>query len=476
MIDNAERTSDAFIDNELICRILSEAKNKAKDVAVVRSIIQKGREYHGLSAEETAVLLEVEQKELLDELMRAAAEVKNAIYGARVVLFAPLYISDFCVNNCAYCGYRKGNEKQERRRLSMEEIEKEVFALESLGHKRLALEVGEDPVNCSLDYVLEAIGKIYSVKEKNGSIRRINVNIAATTIEEYRKLNDAGIGTYILFQETYHRPTYEHMHPEGPKTDYNWHTTAMDRAMKAGIDDVGIGALLGLYDYKYETVAMFLHAGHLEKTFGVGPHTISVPRLRPAPGVNFENFPYLLKDNEFKKLVAIMRLSVPYTGIILSTRESPEMRDELIRFGVSQISAGSCVGVGGYQKVYGENNGSCQPGMQFETGDRRSPDEMAIELCRQDLIPSFCTACYRQGRTGDRFMSLAKSGQIQDVCLPNALLTLKEYLLDYASDEARKEGNLAIERHVKTIVKESIRLETVKRLKDIENGIRDLYF
>lgn len=476
MIDNAERTSDAFIDDTLICQMLAEAKTKAQDVGLVRSIIQKGREYLGLSAAEAAILLEVEQKELLDELMEAATVVKNAIYGARVVLFAPLYISNFCINNCSYCGYRQGNEKQNRRRLSMDEIEREVTILESLGHKRLALEAGEDPVNCSLDYLLESIGKVYAVKEKHGSIRRINVNIAATTIEEYRKLKEAGIGTYILFQETYHRPTYDRLHPTGPKKDYNWHTTAMDRAMKAGIDDVGIGALLGLYDYKYETVAMFLHARHLEDTFGVGPHTISVPRLRPASGMDLAKFPHLLNDDDFKKLVAIIRLAVPYTGIILSTRESAEMRNELIRHGVSQVSAGSCVGVGGYQVIYGETGSACGETMQFKTGDNRSPDEMVIMLCQQGFIPSFCTACYRQGRTGDRFMSLAKSGQIQDVCLPNGLITFKEYLLDYAGEEARSVGNLAIERHIATIPQENIRLETAKRLREIENGARDLYF
>ncbi|MDR1701320.1 MAG: [FeFe] hydrogenase H-cluster radical SAM maturase HydG [Sporomusaceae bacterium] len=479
MINNAERTSDAFIDDQLIKEILSAAKSKAQDAELVRSIIKKGREYHGLSAAETAVLLEVDEKDLVAELMQAASEVKQAIYGARVVLCAPLYISNYCVNNCNYCGYRQGNEKQERRRLSMEEIEKEVTILESLGHKRLALEVGEDPVNCTIDYVIEAIEKIYSVKEKHGSIRRINANIAATTVEEYRKLKAAGIGTYILFQETYHRPTYELMHPSGPKRDYNWHTTAMDRAMQAGIDDVGIGTLLGLYDYKYETVAMFLHAKHLEDTFGVGPHTISVPRLRPASGMDLAKFPHLLTDDEFKKLVAILRLAVPYTGIILSTRESPAMRNELIRHGISQISAGSCVGVGGYQEVYGENSvASAEPvkGMQFSTGDNRSTDEMITLLCQNGFIPSFCTACYRQGRTGDRFMSLAKTGQIQDVCLPNGLITFKEYLLDYGAEETKKAGNQAIEEHVKTIPDENIRLETVKRLQEIENGVRDLYF
>lgn len=483
MIKDSERTSDAFIDDQLICQMLAEAKEKVKDTDLVRSIIQKGRKHSGLTVDEVAVLLEIDQQpELMAELFNAAAEVKNAIYGTRVVMFAPLYISSFCINNCVYCGYRQGNEKQTRRRLSMDEIKEEVSVLESLGHKRLALEAGEDPVNCDLDYVIESIKKIYSIKDGNGSIRRVNVNIAATTIDEYKRLKEAGIGTYILFQETYHRPTYELLHPTGPKRDYNWHTTAMDRAMKAGIDDVGIGALLGLYDYKYETLAMFLHSQHLDKTFGVGPHTISVPRLRPASGMDLNKFPHMLKDEDFKKLVAVIRLAVPYTGLILSTRESAEMRNELIRYGVSQVSAGSCVGVGGYQKVYREEDCSdcSQAGnrqaMQFKTGDNRSPDEMTTMLCEQGFIPSFCTACYRQGRTGDRFMELAKIGKIQDVCLPNALLTFKEYLIDYADDKTKVAGEAAIENHIPTIPQENIRLETIKRLGQIENGVRDLYF
>lgn len=475
MIDNNQRTPDAFIDDSLIFRLLDEAKTKAEDKSAVRRIIAKAGEYHGLSAEEVAVLLEVRDPELLREMFTTAAKIKQAIYGTRIVLFAPLYISSYCVNNCTYCGYRTGNEAQLRRRLSLAEVKEEVEILESLGHKRLALEAGEDPVNCPLDYVLDVIKEIYSIKDGNGAIRRVNVNIAATTVEEYKKLHDAGIGTYILFQETYHRPTYAELHPTGPKHDYNWHTTAMDRAMQGGIDDVGIGVLYGLYDFKYETVAMFLHAEHLERTFGVGPHTISVPRIRPAGGMTLEQFPYLVDDDAFQKIIAIIRMAVPYTGIILSTRENQELRDELITYGVSQISAGSCTGVGGYHQTYKEPT-AANSGMQFETGDHRSPNEIIRMLCDKDYIPSFCTACYRQGRTGDRFMSLAKSGEIQNVCLPNALVTFKEYLLDYGDEATKAKGEALIERSLATIPEESVRSTTAKRLKEIEQGKRDLYF
>lgn len=474
MMNNAERTSDAFINDDLIATLLTAAQTKAGDSGYVRAIIAKAKNYHGLSAAEVAVLLKVTDTALLTELFAAAAQVKQAIYGARIVLFAPLYISSHCINNCAYCGYRTDNDEQLRRRLSLADIRQEVEILQSLGHKRLALEAGEDPVNCPVDYVIDAIREIYSIKNKNGSIRRVNVNVAATTIDEYRKLQAAGIGTYILFQETYHRPTYGAMHPAGPKRDYNWHTTAMDRAMQAGIDDVGIGVLYGLYDYQYETVAMFLHAEHLERTFGVGPHTISVPRLRPASSVTLEEFPHLVSDEQFEKLVAIIRLAVPYTGMILSTREAPGLRDKLIDYGISQISAGSCTGVGGYQHVY--QNHDQASGMQFETGDLRSPNEIIRMLCDKGFIPSYCTACYRQGRTGDRFMSLAKSGEIQNVCLPNALLTFKEYLIDYADDITRQAGESLITASLADISQPAVRLTTIERLRQITEGKRDLYF
>ncbi|MDR3565516.1 MAG: [FeFe] hydrogenase H-cluster radical SAM maturase HydG [Negativicutes bacterium] len=477
MIDEKQRTSDAFIDDTLIPRLLSEAKTKARDKAAVRRIIAKAAQYHGLSADEVAVLIEVEDSDLLQEMFSTAATVKEAIYGKRIVIFAPLYISSFCINNCVYCGYKSSNKEQLRRRLTLAEVKKEVEVLESLGHKRLALEAGEDPANCPIDYVTDVIKEIYSIKDGNGAIRRVNVNIAATTVEEYRKLIEAEIGTYILFQESYHRPTYAALHPSGPKRDYNWHTTAMDRAMQAGIDDVGIGVLYGLYDWKYETVAMFLHAEHLDQTFGVGPHTISVPRLRPAGNVNLTNFPHLVGDEDFKKIIAIIRLAVPYTGMILSTREDPELRDELINYGISQVSAGSCTGVGGYQQSQEEQ--TCAPsannGQQFEPSDQRSPNEILRMLCAKGFIPSFCTACYRQGRTGDRFMSLAKSGEIQNVCLPNALMTFKEYLLDYADETTRKVGEVLIAESLASIPQEDTRAFTARRLKEIEEGKRDLY-
>jgi 2-iminoacetate synthase len=478
MIDEKERTTDSFIDDELIRRLLAEAVVKAGDPAAVRKIIAKAREYHGLSAAEVAVLLEVKDPELLREMYSAAAAVKEAIYGKRIVLFAPLYISSHCVNNCVYCGYKQSNKEQLRRRLTLPEVKREIEIMESLGHKRLALEAGEDPVNCPIDYVVDVIKEIYSVKDGNGSIRRVNVNVAATTIADYRKLKAAEIGTYILFQETYHRPTYAALHPSGPKRDYNWHTTAMDRAMKAGIDDVGIGVLYGLYDFKYETVAMFLHAQHLDETFGVGPHTISVPRMRPAGNVDLSTFPHLVSDGDFKKIIAIIRLAVPYTGMILSTREEPGLRDELITYGISQISAGSCTGVGGYQTVYEEHHRAtgCNEGQQFEPSDQRSPSEIIRMLCDKGFVPSYCTACYRQGRTGDRFMALAKSGEIQNVCLPNALLTFKEYLLDYADEDTKAAGEALLKRGLADIPQESVRKTTEARLKEIEAGKRDLYF
>lgn len=475
MINNNERTLDTFIDDTLITNLLCEAQTKAQDKGLVQSIIKKASQHNGLSAAEVAILLEVTDTALLDSVFATAAEIKQAIYGTRIVLFAPLYVSNHCINNCYYCGYRKDNAKQVRRSLSLDQVKQEVEIIQSLGHKRLVLEAGEDPVNCSIDYITDTIKEIYSVKNHNGSIRRININIAATTTDEYRKLKEAEIGTYILFQETYHRPTYATMHPTGPKTDYNWHTTAMDRAMTAGIDDVGIGVLYGLYDYKYDTIAMFLHAEHLEQTFGVGPHTISVPRLRPAGSVNLENFPHLVSDEDFQKIIAIMRLAVPYTGIILSTREHSEYRDKLLTYGVSQISAGSCTGVGGYQETQ-DHAQAANGSMQFETGDNRSPNEIIRMLCEKNYIPSYCTACYRQGRTGDRFMTLAKSGEIQNVCLPNALLTFKEYLLDYADEDLKLVGENMIAKNLATIPQEKIRKETIKRLQDIENGTRDLYF
>jgi 2-iminoacetate synthase len=459
-----------FIDEKHINALLFKAKSATQQES--REIIQKGMDAKGLTPYETAVLLQNSNKETTKLLFAAAHEVKKKIYGKRLVFFAPLYISNYCINNCFYCGYRKSN-KITRRRLGLDEIEREIIALEAMGHKRLALETGEDPVNCPIEYVLDAIKKIYEVKDKTGSIRRANVNIAATTVEDYRKLKDVGIGTYILFQETYHRETYKRMHPSGPKKDYDWHTTAMDRAMEGGIDDVGFGVLFGLSDYKFEVLGLLLHSLHLEERFGVGCHTISVPRIRPATGVTLENFPYLVSDEDFKRIVAIIRLAVPYTGMILSTREKGGFRDEVIELGISQLSAGSCTGVGGYHKEI-EKESEATVG-QFQVEDHRTTDEVLKSVCESGYIPSFCTACYRRGRTGDNFMPLAKSGEIQNLCQPNAILTFKEFLLDYASKETREIGEKTINNHLKEITNPKIRRKTQQRLRKLECGERDLY-
>lgn len=467
-----EYKAEEFIIDSKIRSSIEEGMKLAQDKNYVDSLLERARDFKGLSHKEAAVLLNVEDEELLNKLYAVSRELKERIYGKRIVLFAPLYVSNFCVNNCTYCGYKHCNSDLTRKKLSLEQLEKEVKVLEAMGHKRLVLELGEDPVNAPIDYVLDCIKKIYSLKFDNGSIRRINVNIAATTVEDYKKLKDAEIGTYILFQESYHKETYEKMHPQGPKHDYNWHTTAFHRARAAGIDDVGLGVLYGLYDYKYETIAMLLHAEHLEKETGVGPHTISVPRLKPAENVNVKDYPYLVKDKDFKKIVAILRIAVPYTGIILSTREEPVFREEVLAVGVSQISAGSCTGVGGYAEKELDSNEK----PQFEVGDHRSPMEIMRSLCEQGYIPSYCTACYREGRTGERFMTLAKKGQIHNVCLPNALLTFKEYLLDYADEETKKVGEAAIEKNLKDIPNEAARKACENKLRRIEKGERDLRF
>jgi 2-iminoacetate synthase len=469
MKTSKETATADFLDENLITHLLVEG-NKASSGDALK-IIDKARKAQGLTPEETAVLLQSTETDVLRALFQAAREVKEKIYGKRLVFFAPLYISNYCVNGCVYCGYRKESKTIKRRRLTQEEVRLEVSALEEMGHKRLAVEAGEDPNHCPIEYVLDTMKTIYSVKEKMGSIRRVNVNIAATTVENYRKLKAVGIGTYILFQETYHRQTYGRMHPAGPKRDYDWHTLAMDRAMEGGIDDVGFGVLYGLYDYKFEVVATLLHALHLEKRFGVGPHTVSVPRIRPADGVDVETFPHLVSDEEFKKLVAVIRLAIPYTGMLLSTREKPVFRDEVIGLGISQISAGSCTGVGGYHEEIAESFQG-----QFQIEDHRSADEMLRITCAQGYLPSFCTACYRQGRTGDRFMRLAKTGQIQNVCQPNAILTFKEYLLDYASAGTREEGEKAISAHLNQISNPKVRAETERRLERVCRGERDLYF
>ncbi|MCM1992367.1 [FeFe] hydrogenase H-cluster radical SAM maturase HydG [Oceanirhabdus seepicola] len=461
-----------FIKHDEILECIKYGEDKASDKEYVKSLLEKARELKGLNHREAAVLLSVQDQELLDEIYKIAGYIKDRIYGERIVMFAPLYVSNYCVNNCVYCGYKHDNKNLRRKKLTMEQLEKEVKVLESLGHKRLALEAGEDPVNCDLDYVIECLKKIYSVKLDNGSIRRVNVNVAATTVEEYKRLKDADIGTYILFQESYNKERYEELHPQGPKHNYNWHTTAMHRAMQAGIDDVGMGVLYGLYEYKYETIALFMHGEHLEQEFGVGPHTISVPRMKKAEGVDLEKFPHVIDDATFKQVVAIIRLAVPYTGIILSTRESAEARKEFLKIGISQVSAGSCTDVGGYMEEY--NNGLLKNKPQFEVADHRTPMEVLKGLLKEGYLPSYCTACYREGRTGDRFMPLAKSGQIHNVCQPNAIFTLKEYILDYGDEELRDIGEKKIKEAIEAIPKESARELTKRYIKRLEDGERDL--
>jgi 2-iminoacetate synthase len=409
---------------------------------------------------------------LVEEIFKTARHIKQTIYGRRLVLFAPLYVSDYCVNSCVYCGYGAGH-KFARRRLTMDEIKKETLVLLNMGHKRLAMEAGEDPENCPIEYVLDAINAVYSVETKNANIRRININIAATTVEDYKKLKAADIGTYILFQETYHRATYERVHPRGPKSDFDYHTTAFDRAMQGGIDDVGAGVLFGLHDHKFEMLAMMQHALHLEAEFGCGPHTISVPRIRPAGGINMDSFPHIVPDDQFKKLIAIIRLAVPYTGMIISTREDAAFRNECLELGISQLSGGSCTGVGGYCD---ENDQGIKQPTQFDVNDERPLDQVMYDIAEAGHLPSFCTACYRNGRTGDRFMAVAKSGEIQNLCQPNAILTLKEYLVDFASPHMKALGEKIIAEHLQEIPNPKLRKVTEDRLLEIEGGKRDLYY
>lgn len=470
--DNEKYNALDFIKDDEINSLIAKGKGLVSDKELVREIIEKSKSAEGLTPEETAVLLNLEDKELIEEMFKAARQVKEKLYGKRLVVFAPLYVSNYCVNNCIYCGYKHCNDELKRKKLNKEQLIEEVKVLESLGHKRIALEAGEDPVNAPLDYILDCIKSIYSIKFDNGSIRRINVNIAATTVENYKRLKDAEIGTYILFQETYHKPTYERLHVSGPKHNYNYHTTAMHRAREAGIDDIGMGVLYGLYDYKYETLAMLMHAMDLEETTGVGPHTLSVPRLRPAENVSLENYPYLVDDEDFKKIVAILRLAVPYAGLILSTREEPVLRDEIIALGVSQVSTGSCTGVGGYSETYSDP----EEKPQFEVGDHRSPVEMIESLMEAGYIPSYCTACYREGRTGERFMDIVKSGELYKICEANALITLKEFIDDYGTDRTREIGDKLIKRSIDEIDNESFRKSVEEKINKISNGTRDLRF
>lgn len=457
-----------FIDHKYIDSVLEQAKSTGMDE--IHAILEKARSKQGLTHLEVAKLIQTDTPEANEAIFKIAGEIKQEIYGNRVVIFAPLYVSNYCVNSCTYCGYGRDN-KFKRRKLTDEEIQEEVKLLESMGHKRIALEVGEDPVNCDINYVCHAIDTIYATENKNGNIRRINVNIAATTVEEYKMLKEREIGTYILFQETYHQPTYERVHPKCLKGDYNYHLTAFDRAMQADIDDVGGGVLFGLADYKFELMGLMLHNDHLEEEFGVGFHTISVPRLQKAEGMNLSDYPNLVTDEEFKRIVAIIRLAVPFVGIILSTRESAAMRKEVLNYGVSQVSAGSCTGVGGYKEEaeFGKKVD------QFEVADHRTPLEIIKELLRDGFIPSYCTACYRSGRTGDRFMRLAKSGQIHNVCQPNALMTLQEFAIDYGDTELKELVDQVLAKEVENIGKEKIKDLTQINLEKIRSGERDLY-
>ena len=416
-------------------------------------------------------MLACEDEAKIQQMYDLAEEIKMAYYGNRIVIFAPLYLSNYCINGCVYCPYHRQNKNIPRKKLTQEEIRKEVIALQDMGHKRLAIEAGEDPKNNPIEYILESIETIYGIQHKNGAIRRVNVNIAATTVENYKKLHDAGIGTYILFQETYHKESYAELHPSGPKHDYNYHTEAMDRAMEGGIDDVGLGVLFGLDKYKYEFAGLLMHAEHLEAAHGVGPHTISVPRLKRADDIDPDDFDNGISDDIFAKICALIRISVPYTGMIISTRESQEVREKVIRLGVSHISGASRTSVGGYSEEERPHETE-----QFDVSDQRTLDEVIRWLMDFDYVPSFCTACYREGRTGDRFMSLCKSGKILNCCHPNALMTLKEYLVDYASPETRKIGEALIEKELQRIPREKTREIAARNLKEIENGKRDFRF
>jgi 2-iminoacetate synthase len=459
-----------FIDHCEILDTLEYAKKNKDNRELLLQIINKAKEYKGLSHREAAVLLESQEYNL--QIEELAKQIKEKFYGKRIVMFAPLYLSNYCVNGCTYCPYHFKNENIRRKKLSQEEIRREVIALQDMGHKRLALETGEDPVNSPIEYVLESIKTIYGIKHKNGAIRRVNVNIAATSTENYEKLKEAGIGTYILFQETYHKESYEKLHPTGPKHDYNYHTESMDRAMSAGIDDVGVGVLFGLYSYSYDLVGLLMHAEHLEAVFGFGPHTVSVPRIRAAAGVNPKDFEHAVSDDVFAKIVAIIRIAVPYTGMIVSTREDEQTRARVLSLGISQISGASSTSVGGYaEKEKAEDNSA-----QFEVIDNRSLDEIVGWLLRLGYVPSFCTACYRQGRTGDRFMTMVKNGQIANICQANSLITLKEYLNDYAGEATKASGEKVISDQLEYIPSPKIREKTEAFLQKINSGERDFRF
>ena len=471
MYDPKSMCADDFIDHQEILDTLSYAEQHKSDAVLIDSIIEKAKERKGLSHREASVLLACDIEEKNQEIYALAEQIKKDFYGNRIVMFAPLYLSNYCVNGCTYCPYHAVNRTIPRKKLTQEEIRREVIALQDLGHKRLAIEAGEDPVNNPIEYILESNETIYSVHHKNGDIRRVNVNIAATTVENYKKLKEAGIGTYILFQETYHKDSYHELHPTGPKHDYNYHTEAMDRAMQGGIDDVGFGVLFGLDKYRYEFAGLLMHAEHLEAVFGVGPHTISVPRICPADDIDPGAFTNAIDDDTFAKIVACIRVAVPYTGMIVSTRESQKTRERVLHLGISQISGGSRTSVGGYtEEIRPEDT------VQFDISDTRTLDEVVKWLMEMEYIPSFCTACYRAGRTGDRFMSFCKAGEILNFCHPNALITLKEYLEDYASPETREIGLALIEKEMKKVPNEKVRRTATDFLGKIEQGERDFRF
>lgn len=472
MYNPKSHKAEEFISHEEILETLEYAKANKNNIEVIDKILNKARLGKGLTHREASVLLDCEIPEKNEEIFALAQKIKQDYYGNRIVLFAPLYLSNYCVNGCVYCPYHLKNKHIPRKKLTQDEIRREVEALQDIGHKRLAIEAGEDPVNNPIEYILDSIKTIYDVKHKNGSIRRVNINIAATTVENYKKLHDAGIGTYILFQETYNKESYERLHPTGPKHNYNYHTEAMDRAMEAGIDDVSLGVLFGLELYRYEFAGLLMHAEHLEAAFGVGPHAISVPRIKKADDIDPSAFDNGIDDDTFAKIVACIRIATPYVGMIISTRESQECRERLLNLGVSQISGGSKTSVGGYFKPMPDSEDSAQ----FDVSDRRPLDEVIKWLMELGYLPSFCTSCYRQGRTGDRFMEICKSQQIHKFCQPNAILTLKEYLEDYASDETKAIGEKLIKTQLEFIEDDKIKAATIEDLKKIEAGGRDFKF
>lgn len=472
MYDVKSKACENFINDEEILDTLQFAQENKNNRTLINEIIEKAKRMQGISHREAAVLLDCGLPEENEKIYRLAMEIKQKFYGNRIVMFAPLYLSNYCVNGCVYCPYHHQNTHICRKKLTQEEIRNEVIALQDMGHKRLALETGEDPINNPIEYVLESIRTIYSIQHKNGSIRRVNVNIAATTVENYRRLKEAGIGTYILFQETYHKKSYEELHPTGPKHNYAYHTEAMDRAMEGGIDDVGIGVLFGLNLYRYDFVGLLMHAEHLEAAMGVGPHTISVPRIRPADDIDPNEFSNAISDEIFAKIIAVLRITVPYTGMIISTREPRATREAALKLGITQISGGSRTSVGGYAEAEPEEESSAQ----FDVADTRTLDQVVDWLLEMGYIPSFCTACYREGRTGDRFMSLVKSGQIANCCQPNALLTLKEYLQDYASPSTAQKGEALIARELEQITNPKVKETACSYLGKISGGARDFRF